>query len=38
VEQQFDLNCVIHLEVRKTQLERFAQRVEKIDDLVVTLL
>jgi uncharacterized YigZ family protein len=38
LEQQFDLNCRILLEVRKTQLERFALRVEKIDDLVVTLL
>lgn len=38
LEQQFDLNCRILLEVRKTQLERFAQRIEKIDELQSVLL
>lgn len=38
LEQQFDLNCRIHLEVRKSQLERFHLRVQKIDDLQVNLL
>lgn len=37
IEQQFDLTCRILLEVRKTQLERFTQRIEKIDDLVIKL-
>ena len=35
--QEYDLNCIIHLEVRKSHLSRLLDKLEKIDNLQVKL-